>query len=79
MSILKTAVGLVRQIANPKNYAPLDDAQTRTEMPDTLILDDSGRVKVDYSNEEVQRRVRIVLSDLQKFQPTNSADSRHTR
>lgn len=78
MSVLKRAFGLVKQIANPKNYVLFDDIQNRTEI-DTLILDSSGRVKVDYSNEDVRRRVRVVLSDLKKFQLTETAGSRHMR
>lgn len=78
MSVLKKAFGLVKQIVNPKNYVLLDDTQNRTEI-DTLILDNSGRVKVDYSNKDVRRRVRVVLSDLKKFQSTETASSRHMR
>lgn len=76
MSVLKTAFGLVKQIANPKNYGLFDDTQNRTEI-DTLILDSSGRVKVDYGNEDVRRRVHEVLSDFKKFQLTETASSRH--
>lgn len=79
MSVLKTAFGLVKQVVNPKNYTALDDAKNRTTMPDTLTLDASGRVKVDYRNEKVRRRVRTVFSDLQKFQPIDSSTTRHTR
>ena len=79
MKVLQTSANLIRQGFNPKNYMPLDDVRIRTEMPDTLILDDSGRVKVDYGNEEVRRRIHKVLSDLKEFQLSGFDGFRHTR
>ena len=79
MKVLQISANLIRPVFNPKNYMPLDDVQSRTEMPDTLILDDSGRVKVDYGNEEVRRRIHKVLSDLKEFRPSGFNGFRHTR
>ena len=79
MMFFRNAIYLIRQVFNPENYMPLHDVQSRTEMPDTLILDDSGRVKVDYGNIEVRRRIREVLCDLKKFQPTETVGRRDMR
>lgn len=79
MMFFRNAIYLIRQVFNPENYMPLDDVQSRTEMPDTLILDDSGRVKVDYGNIEVRRRIGEVLCDLKKFQPNETVGRRDMR
>lgn len=69
MGILKATAGLVMMVAKPSNYyAPIDRTQNLTQMPDTLILDNRGRVKVNYSNEDVRRRISKTLSDLKEFQ-----------
>ena len=68
MGILRNTMQLVGQAVKPQNYMPLQHGRNLTEMPDTLILDNSGRVKVDYSNKQVRQRIRKVLADLKDFQ-----------
>lgn len=76
MSVLKKTFTLTKQVISPKNYMPVESTQNLTEMPDTLVLDDNGWVRVNYRDSKVQSRINKVLSDFREVPVQNKHSSK---